>query len=155
MKKLATVLSLVLMLAVISVSAFNYVPTVIRAEIPFDFIVKDKTVPAGTYTVSQSSQRRPDVLVIQDLDGRSHGVVDTQVTLPKGGWYVFSASGEYDAKLVFNRYGNQYFLSQIWTAGKADGYEVYKSHKERELARNLSEPDEGIHLAAMTVPTLP
>ena len=109
MKKLATVLSLVLMLAVISGSAFNYVPTVVKADIPFDFIVRGKTVPAGTYTVSQVSLRRPDVLVIQGLDGRSHGVVDTQLTLTKQGWNAFP--GEYDAKLVFNRYGNQYFLS--------------------------------------------
>ena len=37
-------------------------------------------------------------------------------------------------KLVFHRYGSQYFLAQIWTAGNDRGQELPKSGREREVA---------------------
>jgi hypothetical protein len=39
-------------------------------------------------------------------------------------------------KLVFNRYGNQYFLAQIWTG--ATRRDVLMSRTERELKKNPS-----------------
>ena len=39
--------------------------------------------------------------------------------------------------LVFNQYGDQYFLSQIWEAGNSTGREVMKSGKERQVEREL------------------
>jgi hypothetical protein len=44
------------------------------------------------------------------------------------------------AKLVFNRYGNHYFLSQVWPAG-ATGREVSKSRQEVEMAKAVSRPE--------------
>jgi hypothetical protein len=52
-------------------------------------------------------------------------------------------------KLVFHRYGDQYFLSQVWTAGESDVRELWKSRAERELikrranhlAKNAVEPE--------------
>jgi len=42
--------------------------------------------------------------------------------------------------LVFNRYGNDYYLSEVWPAGGSTGRELLKSHTERELARKAQEP---------------
>jgi len=36
-------------------------------------------------------------------------------------------------KLVFTRYGDQYFLSEIWMAGTTVGQKLPKSRREREL----------------------
>jgi hypothetical protein len=41
-------------------------------------------------------------------------------------------------KLIFNGYGGQYFLSQIWNAGDSIGQELIKSPVEIEMARNYS-----------------
>jgi hypothetical protein len=44
-----------------------------------------------------------------------------------------------ESKLVFNRYGNRYFLSQVWTAGSIRGRQLPISPREKEmpqLARN-------------------
>jgi hypothetical protein len=41
-------------------------------------------------------------------------------------------------KLIFNGYGGQYFLSQIWQEGNSTGREVIKSSVEFELARKNS-----------------
>ena len=37
-------------------------------------------------------------------------------------------------KLVFNKYGDEYFLSQIWKAGSNRGNELRKSRREAEVA---------------------
>jgi hypothetical protein len=57
-----------------------------------------------------------------------------------------SANDNWDArkrsdvgKLVFNRYGDQYFLSKIWAASSDSGRELPKSRLEREVAQRLSE----------------
>jgi hypothetical protein len=40
-------------------------------------------------------------------------------------------------KLVFNQYGNQYFLSQIWVNGETRGRQLPKSSREKEVGREL------------------
>jgi hypothetical protein len=40
--------------------------------------------------------------------------------------------------LVFNRHGDQYFLSQIWEAGDSAGRELMTSREERQLERELA-----------------
>ena len=56
-----------------------------------------------------------------------------------------------DTKLVFNRYGDQFFLSQVWMAGRTDGQELIKTRRERllqrEIARGSGKP-ETISIAA-------
>jgi hypothetical protein len=41
-----------------------------------------------------------------------------------------------ETKLVFHKYGDQYFLSQIWTPGGNTGRELLMPRFERELAKN-------------------
>ncbi len=41
---------------------------------------------------------------------------------------------ENSPKLLFNRYGDQYFLTQVWGGGGIDGRELRKFATERELA---------------------
>lgn len=41
-------------------------------------------------------------------------------------------------KLVFNRYGNQYFLSQIWVKGATLGRQLPKTSREKEVGRELA-----------------
>jgi hypothetical protein len=71
----------------------------IRATMPFNFTVGNQVLPAGTYTILQV---RDDLIEIQDEDGSA----------------VLSADYPHSnllnhADLVFNRYGNQYFLRQV------------------------------------------
>jgi hypothetical protein len=40
------------------------------------------------------------------------------------------------ATLVFHRYGDQYFLFQVWPAGEQTGRQFFKSKAEREAQRN-------------------
>jgi hypothetical protein len=98
----------------------------LKADIPFDFVVGDKQLHSGEYNVKQT---HPGVMLIQSKDARSSAMVLT--TAADAG--KISDVG----KLVFNRYGDQYFLSKIWTSDS--GRQLPKSRLEREVAQRLSE----------------
>ncbi len=97
----------------------------IEADIPFDFMVRDTTFPAGTYTVTQVT---PGVLLVRSLDRRDSTMVATTSVETEG-------ELQDQATLVFNRYADQYFLTQVWEGGYADGNKLVKSHEEREVAK--------------------
>jgi len=43
-----------------------------------------------------------------------------------------------NGKLVFHRYGDQYFLYQVWPAGTSTGRQFLKSRSERDAQYNLA-----------------
>ncbi|MGH9844512.1 MAG: hypothetical protein ACREEM_37800 [Blastocatellia bacterium] len=125
--KIFSMLSLAVALAAVAVYA-NPASSPLKANIPFDFSVGDKTLPAGAYTVTPLTM--PGVLRIRSEDGRGRVLVQTQ---------GLQARPDQDqTKLVFRRYGDQYFLAQVWTAGDSNVRELQKSRTERELVKNRS-----------------
>lgn len=95
-------------------------------NVPFDFTVMDHHFAAGTYTLTSDTLQSP--LLIR---GRQKGVAMFVIALPAQG-----AKTTGDAKLEFDRFGDQYFLRRIWYAGTNEGRELKPSKVERELARN-------------------
>jgi hypothetical protein len=93
------------------------------AEIPFDFQVKDHVMPAGTYSVQPMNNAT--TLVI-----RNEGTGESMITLAP-----LEKSGKAgDARLVFNRYGDRYFLAQVWFAYDGAGHGLIPSRAEKEIA---------------------
>lgn len=100
----------------------------LTANIPFDFSVADQKFSAGEYWISRAQLSQGDtILQIRSTDGRTNAV---GLTIPTG-----SRRPADEGSLVFHRYGNEYFLSQVWAEGSSTGRELPKSHAERELAR--------------------
>jgi len=111
--------------------------TVIRASIPFDFIVRGRTLPAGKYEITRISDE-PVGLLIRSLDDkRDKAVFETEP--------VYMRKLARNDELVFHRYGESYFLSEILTASEDRGEELAPSHAERklqhEVARNQMAPE--------------
>ena len=117
----------VLSMAIVVVSARAQANSPLLANIPFQFVVEDKSLPAGEYRIERMLSGNPKVLLIRSTDGRAHRTVMTMEVLAND-WQA-------ESKLIFNRYGNHYFLSQIWTQGDNSGRELFKSQRESELAR--------------------
>jgi hypothetical protein len=46
-------------------------------------------------------------------------------------------------KLIFNRYGSQYFLAELWFAGEMTGNGVFKSDREEAVAREWGKQKRG------------
>ena len=98
-----------------------------KATIPFDFSVGGTKMTAGAYTVRSVV---PGTVQLSRDDSKSSAIVITfgvQAQKPPQG-----------ASLVFNRYGNAYFLSQVWGAGNSLGKQLQQSKPERESASAAS-----------------
>ncbi len=75
----------------------------VKATVPFNFTVNNSWLPAGTYTIGSNSDT-PNLLSIRDRAKSVH-ILAMGLTDPR--------DSEKVGKLVFHRYGNQYFLSEI------------------------------------------
>lgn len=135
--KTFTMLSLLLTLTAVSVSAQFQRSKV--ANIPFSFIVGGRTLPAGEYTVKSNRKDHDDVWLVQSRDGHASALFTTMS--------VRSIEIQEKSKLVFHKYGDRYFLSQIWTLGDISGRELLMHRLETKLAKNRIER-ETIVLAA-------
>jgi hypothetical protein len=97
----------------------------VTAQIPFDFNIGDRKLPSGRYSVGRVRQASDDaVLTVDDENGRSKAL-RTSIA-------VRNLDLTENAKLVFHRYGDQYFLYQVWAAGTTTGRQFPKSRSERE-----------------------
>ncbi|HXD30051.1 MAG TPA: hypothetical protein VN643_02975 [Pyrinomonadaceae bacterium] len=99
------------------------------ANVPFEFSAGNQTMPAGKYTVTVMNPTSDQkTLRIRGLNGKSALL---QVHSVNGGTRE-------NARLVFHRYGTQYFLAQAWPAADSIGMEAPRTKAERasELASN-------------------
>ena len=101
----------------------------VRSNVPFDFTVEGKTIPAGTYTIGHVG-RGPELLLLESQDGKMHMIV--------GSNSAENLNGADKTKLVFNRYKDQYFLSEIWVQGANSGRHIPQTKREKELAKELA-----------------
>jgi hypothetical protein len=100
------------------------------ANIPFDFHVGNTTLPSGQYLI-KSGTPTIDTLLIQSKDGSRSAVAMTHG--------VKSTQTDSAAKLVFNQYGTNYFLSQVWNPSDSIVRGLLKTKVEMEVARKVRE----------------
>lgn len=124
-------LALVMVLAGAVLAILN-VPTPALAQstamivaIPFDFHVGAKTLPAGTYIVN----RQGEAIKLSDSSGHSAFVISMAVPNP---------AAKLDNQLVFNRYGNEAYLTEVRWLGYTAGRGLAKTTNEVELAKSFS-----------------
>jgi hypothetical protein len=97
----------------------------IVADIPYDFVVIDQTLPAGKYTIRVSDDTNLNLLVVRSTDGRTAAFFQTQD--------VQANQTPRQTEVVFDKIGDSYFLSQLWLAGSNQGVELEKSKAEKKL----------------------
>jgi hypothetical protein len=102
----------------------------LSANIPFDFEMGKTLMPAGKYDFYQSR----GVLTIRSVAGGHTAMILTQP--------AWRRAATTEGKVQFQRYGETYFLSGLWTPYSQDGITVPKSGKEKELARRLLAPQD-------------
>jgi len=97
-------------------------------NVPFAFQAGDKMMPAGEYRIRRAISADETIQLIGQSDGVASAVVTT-LPLERNGKAV-------SPRLVFRRYGNDYFLTEIWNGG-TQGRHLYQSSREKELAYTL------------------
>src|ERR1700687_3841154 len=80
-----------------------------KADIPFGFYVRDTALPAGSYTVREA--KNPGIVQILNEDTGESIFTLAPPTLP---------GNTRESKLVFHKYGDRYFLAEMWLDSKGD-----------------------------------
>jgi len=109
--------------------------TTLTVNIPFNFTMGSKALPAADYRVTISGNA-----VHLDTEAGDAHMVSIGTALGRDGKYV-------QPKLVFKQYGDRYVLSQVWNGGDR-GNEFPKSAIERELSAKNERPTPVILLAS-------
>jgi hypothetical protein len=126
--KTFSMLSLITVISLTTVSAQS--PVQLKVDVPFDFVVGEKTLPAGQYSVRSASRYLQDALLIQSADGRKSALVVTNTITGK--------TGENRARLIFHQYGDKCFLAQVWSPGLITGRSLPETGLQRELDREMA-----------------
>jgi len=106
-------------------------------HVPFSFNVNAHVLPAGEYRIGIVV---PGEVQIRGIDH----IVNTFFAAPR---VSRSLHGPLNAKLVFNCYGRQYFLSRVWFGNAGTGYELWVSNTEREYAQQIPKTDTELRAA--------
>jgi len=106
----------------------------LTVQIPFGFHAGTSVLPSGEYTVDTAAG--PGVVRLRSADSKSAVMILSMSVQAPG--------PPSQGKLVFHKYGDEYFLSQIWKAGNNTGCELRKSRREIEVAANARRGIESI-----------
>ena len=124
---LVLIVTLALATAVVSANGQSTANKVV-ANVPFEFSVGYKALPAGTYSV-HSIVSASDGLLIQSTDGKISALRLSNATR--------RIKEKPQARLVFHRYGERYFLAEVWNGIDNAGRQLTKSQEERAIANEL------------------
>ncbi|HTX42851.1 MAG TPA: hypothetical protein VMD25_13530 [Acidobacteriaceae bacterium] len=110
--------------------------TAVQATIPFYFVVGSTVLPSGTYVITAISDS-PKILLIRNKDQWKFATI---VTTQAG-----TEAGAGDGELVFNRYGDDYFLNEVLCPYAAITAELPTSKMEyraRTREASLEQPEQ-------------
>ena len=123
-----TMLTLIIAIALATAVASAHAQSsrMVVSNIPFEFIVGDQTLPVGEYRMAQTLTNG---LMVRSLNDDRSVIRLTRVLAP---------SNKTQARLVFHRYGERYFLAEVWVGGDGEGRQLTKSRQERAIERELA-----------------
>jgi len=120
--RVVAILGIFLGLAVVSVHA--QAPSKVEINIPFEFSAGKTTLPAGVYSIKRMSGNN---VTLRSEDGKSSVILNAPVT-------ETSTDPNAVERIVFDRYGEQFALSQIWLTADT-GRQVWTGKKGQKSER--------------------
>ena len=117
-----------LLLSLLLTTAGAHAQSPARANVPFAFKVGAKQMPAGTYTVQ--TEIGSNIVMV-------HNVATGTSAMAVGRW---ESPTEKTNKLIFHRYGSQYFLTAILGTAGSDGMVLPTTRREKQLQEVAQAP---------------
>jgi len=121
-------------LGISAISAQGQVIGQLEADIPFTFHAGGTKLPPGKYVIHVLNGSDLTLMEIQSADGRTSALFEVREaqdsTSPK------------KTELVFNHYGNRYFLSKLFDEGEKLGSAVVESGYSKQYASGGASDEE-------------
>jgi hypothetical protein len=134
MKTRALVMAGIMALTAMATTRVAQAQEALVVNVPFDFMAGNQNLPAGEYSV-KVSQTDARIVLIERRDATAAMFIGTNT--------VVANTIQSESKLVFNRYGDRYFLSQVWNEGNSRGRQLMKTSREKEIAQTAKNETQG------------
>jgi hypothetical protein len=106
-----------------------------RVDVPFAFTAAGVHLPAGPYIVSHVD---PSLIMVETRDGKARALVHVAIE---------NSSSSTPTKLVFNKYGDQYFMAQVWTEQDQQVHHCTKCPAEIQLVAQTQQAEKVVIMA--------
>src|SRR5882762_1981005 len=103
----------------------------LEANIPFQFHAGNTKLPPGNYSIHMLENSDLKFMEITSADGSTSALFEVHET--------DASSAPAKSELVFNKYGNRYFLSKLFDEGNPSGNEVVESAYEKKVSQAAAE----------------
>ena len=128
---LSLFIALVFALTMYPTKAQAQIVGTLEVDVPFQFHVGNVKLPPGKYNIHVLDNSDLTVMEITNADGSSSALFEVRDAETK------SAPGK--SELVFNKYGNRYFLEKLFDESNPSGSAVVKSGYEKRIAQGAPE----------------
>lgn len=107
----------------------------LEVKIPFQFYAGNAKLPAGEYRVHPLDDSDLTLIEISSADGSTSAIFQVQNT-------DANANVPAEGELVFNKYGDRYFLTKLFEGGSSEGSKVVESRYEKTVSQETVESQE-------------
>jgi len=108
----------------------------LEVNVPFQFHAGNTKLPAGKYRIHVLDGSDLSVMEIASVDGSTSALFEVRQS--------DANSAPAKSELIFNKYGNRYFLAKLFDEGNASGSKVVESRYEKQLSKAAVEAQEHV-----------
>jgi len=105
-------------------------------DIPFQFHAGNTKLPAGKYRIHVLDDSDLTVMEISSADGSTSALFQVQES--------DANAAPAKSELIFNKYGNRYFLTKLFDEGNPSGSKVVESRYEKQISKAALEAQEHV-----------
>jgi hypothetical protein len=87
-----------------------------KVDVPFEFVLNGRTLPAGEYVIERTNAARPDIVTLKKKDGDFVRMIITQ--------RVEKDEPSPTSSLVFIRRNGTHYLFQVWNVADMNGNQI-------------------------------
>ena len=108
----------------------------LEVDVPFQFHAGNSKLPPGKYFIHVLDNSDLNIMEITSADGATSALFEVQGTQANS----LPAKSE----LIFDKYGNRYFLAKLFDEGNPSGSQVLESRYEKRISQAAAEGQEHV-----------
>ena len=128
---LSLLIAMVFALTIYPTKAHAQIIGDLEVNIPFQFHAGNTKLPAGKYRIHMLDDSDLTVMEISSADGSTSALFQVQE--------AEANTTPAKSELIFNKYGNRYFLAKLFDEGNPSGSQVLKSPYEKRIKQATTE----------------
>jgi hypothetical protein len=108
----------------------------LEVSVPFQFHAGSTKLPPGKYIIHMLDNSNLTVMEISSVDGSTSALFDVES--------AEANSAPAKNELIFNKYGNRYFLAKLFDQENPSGSKVVESRYEKRIGQATAETQEHV-----------